>query len=99
VAVTQKANFRQWPLFSMKEDVTGRVLSSLYKNVKLSFDDDVVLFFITAFGKKEIQVLRQQFAEVPALLANPVCRVSEGNSILLVTTLFVVKERETESPL
>lgn len=33
VAATRIANLRQWPPFSMKEDVTGRVSSSRYKNL------------------------------------------------------------------
>ena len=47
----------------MKEDVTDRVSSSLYKNFKLFIDEDV-LFFTTAFGEKELPVLCQQFAGV-----------------------------------
>lgn len=35
VAATRIANFRQWPLFSMKEDVTGKVSSSTYKSFKI----------------------------------------------------------------
>ena len=35
VAATQIANFRQWPLFSVKEDVTGKVSSSTYKSFKI----------------------------------------------------------------
>lgn len=35
VAATRIANFRQWPLFSMKEDVTGKVSLSTYKSFKI----------------------------------------------------------------
>lgn len=35
VAATQIANFRQRPLFSMKEDVTGKVSSSPCKSFKI----------------------------------------------------------------
>ena len=35
VAATRIANSRQWPLFSMKEDVTGKVSSSTYKIFKI----------------------------------------------------------------
>ena len=37
VAATRIANFRQWPLFSMKEDVTGKV-SYLHTKVLKSYN-------------------------------------------------------------
>ena len=62
-AATRIANFKQWPLFFMKEDVTGRMSLSIYKSFKL-IDEDVGLFFLTAFGEKELKVPCQQFAGV-----------------------------------
>ena len=59
----------------MKEDVTGIVSSSRHKNLKpfislitkkIQQTSQVMnlCFFITVFGKKELQVLCQQFAGV-----------------------------------
>ena len=53
VAATRIANFRQWPLFSMKEDVTGRVSSSLYKNVKLFLMTTLLYFSFKRLAKKK----------------------------------------------
>lgn len=44
VAATRIANFRQWPLFSMKEDVTGKVSSSRYKNLKSYYQKYTAIF-------------------------------------------------------
>ena len=75
----------------------GKESSKNFRKKRVNYPRSSAVKFPRSLGLSHPN--RPVLVEVPVLLADPVCRVSEGNSILLVTTLFAVKERETESPL
>ena len=73
VAATRIANFKQWPLYSKKDDVTGEdtkiypIKSFYFAKYKVNKEGpNILLIFIiiTAFGIKELQVLYQHFGGV-----------------------------------
>lgn len=73
VAATRMANFKQWPSYSKKDDVTGEdtkiypIKSFYFANYKVNRECPDILFIfiiITAFEIKELQGLCQYFGGV-----------------------------------